>query len=443
MRTLFFCARNFKDYLNLTEEEREKIKDVEITARDILNSPESQDILYAHMKVYDDCAAGCEAPILGRTGIAGLRLDFDFGLRLEVPAGNFHVRIGDYDTEQIFLDEDLSDVRLISVEKYFIRWQVEVFCDGVKIFSHVLNLKGQRVTIAANLDGLGDVLSILPFVGEFRRQHNCAVSVLLPKYLREFAAHVYPEIPQVNELSFTNYANYFPIMCVSDYPKTPVDLRNCPIERIAGAILGLETLPAKNIFKPTLPPVTKEPYVCIAVQASSNRKGWLYPGGWDVVVEYLKALGWRVFCIDKNAEENNFGYKIAKPEGAEDFTGDFSIMERANMLYHAEFFIGLGSGLAWIADAVNCPVVLIAGFSQDWAEFYTPYRVANRLVCNGCFNDLRVKFIGKDICPRHSGTPRELECQKRIYPQQVIDAVQRLIIERGLIPPITATGNAQ
>lgn len=108
------------------------------------------------------------------------------------------------------------------------------------------------------------------------------------------------------------------------------------------------------------------------------------------------------------------------------------------MLYHADFFIGLGSGLAWVADIVNCPVVLIAGFSLDWAEFYTPYRVANRMVCNGCFNDLRVKFIGKSLCPRHGGTPRELECQRRIYPQAVIDAIQRLILDRALIPPIAA-----
>ena len=105
------------------------------------------------------------------------------------------------------------------------------------------------------------------------------------------------------------------------------------------------------------------------------------------------------------------------------------------MLYHAEFFIVMGSGLAWIADAVNCPTVLISGFSQDWAEFYTPYRVANRLVCNGCFNDIRVSFM-KDKCPYHKGTLRELECQKNIYPQQVIDAVENLIMDKKLTPPI-------
>ena len=109
-------------------------------------------------------------------------------------------------------------------------------------------------------------------------------------------------------------------------------------------------------------------------------------------------------------------------------------MARANMLYHAEFFIGLSSGLSWLAEAVNCPVVMICGFSQDWFEFYTPYRVANRRVCNGCFNDIRATYLEK-ICPYHEGTPRELECQKKISPRMVIEAIERLIVDKNLLPP--------
>ena len=105
------------------------------------------------------------------------------------------------------------------------------------------------------------------------------------------------------------------------------------------------------------------------------------------------------------------------------------------MLYHAEFFIGLGSGLSWVANAVGCPVVMICGFSQDWFEFHTPYRVVNRLTCTGCLNDVRVDFIGKR-CPYHKGTDRELECQKKISPRAVIDAINRLIEDKDLAPPL-------
>ena len=206
--------------------------------------------------------------------------------------------------------------------------------------------------------------------------------------------------------------------------------------RIGGVLLGINYLPPKLDFKPTDPPVTNDPYVCIGIQARNARKSWHWQGGWDIVVDYLKKLGYRVFCIDKNVEQTNDGFTIRKPEGAEDFTGNRPLIERANMLYHAEFFIGLGSGLSWLADAVNCPVVMICGFSQDWCEFYTPYRVANRRVCNGCLNDIRTIFFdSKRVCPYRAGTPRELECQKEISPRMVIDTIERLIIDKKLIPP--------
>ena len=364
-----------------------------------------------------------------------MRFDFNFGLRLDVPAGNFHVTIGD-SNGQIFFDRDISDVRLISVEKYFIRWRVAVYRDGEKIFEHVFNPNGQKVLL--NFDkrcGLGDNLAFLPSASEFKRKFNCAVSICLPEYLRELAANLYPDLPQVAEINFDNYATYFYKMYGGDFPFCKVDYRNEPLELMGNAILNLNVLPPKPTFKPTLPPVTSEPYVCIGVQASIPRKGWLYPGGWEIVVDYLKSLGYRVFCIDKKKVQSDENYSVTMPANAEDFTGDFSIMERANMLYHAEFFIGLGSGLSWVADAVGCPVIMICGFSQNWFEFYTPYRVANRLVCNGCFNDLRVIFTHV-TCPYHHGTSRELECQKKIHPRQVINTIERLILDNNLTPPI-------
>ncbi len=42
--------------------------------------------------------------VAGETGIEGLRVDFNNGLRLQVPAGNWHVTIGDYDSGLVFYD---------------------------------------------------------------------------------------------------------------------------------------------------------------------------------------------------------------------------------------------------------------------------------------------------------------------------------------------------
>ena len=436
MKTVTFCARDFRDLLTYRNA-ADRTNHPEAQMRELLADSFVQDFLYRKLHFYDDRDEALSAPIVTATGIDGLRLDFNFGLRLDVPEGNFRVRVGEVDGET-FLDEKLSDVRLVSYEKNFIRWRVEVFSGDEKIFAHALDLDGQPVLIAVRLNALGDVISVLPAVREFQRIHRCKLSILLPKYLREFAAHMYPEFTFVEALHFESYATYFPTMCIGESPSVPADVRNMPMELVACRILGLTSRAPKPAFKPTAPPVTEEPYVCIAVQASLNRKAWLYPHGWDIVVEYLKSLGYRIFCIDKNSSQSNDAMTIQKPEAAEDFTGDFSILHRANMLCHAEFFVGLSSGLAWVADAVNCPVVMICGFSQDWFEFDTPWRVANRNVCNGCLNDVRVDFIGQ-VCPYHANTTREFECQKKISPRQVLDAIERLIVERNLTPPILRT----
>ena len=375
-----------------------------------------------------------ESKIYGETGIDGLRLDFNFGLRLDVPEGNFHVRISDFDTGQIFFDKNFSGGRLLSVENYFIRWHVEIFLDDRKIFSHTFNPEGQAVAVMFVAKGLGDMLALLPYVEEFKKIHRCEVRLLLDENLRELVSKLYPNIKLIDKIDFQTYATYYPIMMVSEFPLTPADYRKVSMLRVGGMLFGIDYLPTKNFFQPTEPPVTNEPYVCIAVQASQANKCWHWPGGWDIVVDYLKTLGYRVFCIDKNAEEINNKFTIRKPEGAENFTGNRPLLERANMLSHTEFFIGLSSGLSWLAWTTDCPVVMICGFSQNWFEFYTPYRVANRKICNGCFNDSRVIYV-TDNCPYQKNTPREFECQKKISPRMVINAVERLIVDRKLTPP--------
>ena len=393
-------------------------------------------------KIYDAPDVVFESKIFGETGYPGLRLDFNFGLRLDVPEGDFRIRVSDFDSGQIFFDKNFSGGRLLSVENYFIRWHVEVFLSGEKIFEHTLNLEGQPVAVMFKTALLGDTFALLPYLRAFREVHRCDLSFYPSDDSRALVARLYPDIPLLDHMDFQKYATYYPIMLVSALPLSVADVRNVSMVRAGGAFLGVNYLPPKEKFKPTEPPVTDEPYVCIGVQTGLARKAWHYPDGWDVVVDYLKSLGYRVFCIDKNAEEVSDGFTICKPEGAEDFTGDRPLLERANMLYHAEFFIGLGSGLSWLADAVDCPVVMICGFSQDWCEFYTPYRVANRLVCNGCFNDRRTSYLAKK-CPYHEGTSRELECQKKISPRMVINAIERLILDKKLIPPALSIRNEE
>jgi len=71
--------------------------------------------------------------------------------------------------------------------------------------------------------------------------------------------------------------------------------------------------------------------------------------------------------------------------------------DRAAMLHHADFFVGLSSGLAWLAWGAGTPVVMISGFTLPICEFRTPYRVHNTHVCHGCWDATDCGFDHKDF----------------------------------------------
>jgi len=428
-----FFVKNFKEYFANTESILKAIGlpvQGQVSDFNIPDSIYKKIVMTQHRMYSKNLEELYGGELYGETGIDGLKLDFNFGLRLDIPQGNFFVKISDADSGTIFFAENVSDVRLISSENYFIRWQIEVYRDGAKIFEHTFNPAGQKILFIVPTSILGDTLAMLPYAREFQKVHGCKIFLYLPEMLRELMENFYPDLEQTDKISKNYYATFYLSSALGDCLLLPSDSRTLPLEKVGGMILGLKNIPPLPKFTPTEDRQIAEPYVCIAVQASGIHKGWHYPGGWDEVVDYLKNLGYRVLCIDKNKVETAAGYTTAMPAGAEDFTGNIPIIQRANMLYYAEFFIGLSSGLSWLAHSVGCPVVLICGFSQDWHEFHTPYRVANRLVCNGCYNDIRATFLRENFCLKYLGTERELECQKKISPRQVIRAIKNLLGDR-------------
>ena len=368
--------------------------------------------------------------VKGDTGIPGLRLDFCNGLRLEVPAGNWHIRLSDVDSEMVFYEADVSEVLLVSVEKYYIHWHIEACLDGKKVFDHVFDPHGQKVHFVFCSRRIGDTLACLPYMLEFQKRYQVQSSYYAAEYLRPLLDVYCKDISFAEQVAEDTYAAFYFTAARDDPSKCPLDGRQIPLWQVGQIILNLpEPVYLPEWRKNTR--IVKEPYVCIGVQASSTFKGWHYPQGWEILTAYFREQGYRVLCIDKEAYmEGPVGYNVKIPAGAEDFTGKISLIERADMLSHAEFFVGLSSGLSWLAWAVGCPVVLISGFSSFWHEFPTPYRVYNRLACNGCVTDPRVDWQ-KNPCHLGSREPgRLLECSRTISPMMVLEAVKRLLKEK-------------
>ena len=365
-------------------------------------------------------------PLSIRTTYPGLAFDFNMGMRLQIPAGNWHVKILDHDSEIVCFDEDASDVLLVSLEKFFVRWEFFLWLDGQLVLHHLYDPTDWNVHFNFLISGMGDRIVLFPYMEEFRKKWKCKVSCRVEPYLQELVNLYFPDV-DINPPKIS-YATYFPSPGFNSF-FTPEEIRKTPMEKFGQQIFGLQRA-EKIIYHPTKPRQISEPYVCIAVQASGTFKAWLNPEGWPTVVDYLKQLGYRVLCIDKEREQTDHGMTVRMPAGAEDFTGDLPLSERVNLLVYAEFFIGTSSGLSWLAWAADCPVILISGITPVWYEFSTPYRVINRLVCFGCHNEVSLKWGDFENCPHHRGTDRAYECSRKISARQVIQTIKRLLDDK-------------
>jgi autotransporter strand-loop-strand O-heptosyltransferase len=259
-------------------------------------------------------------------------------------------------------------------------------------------------------------------------KHGCKLTCSMGPLIIELMGNNYPGIElitpeQVNPEAY--YATYNVGLFFTDEAchNQPYDHRFVGLHRTSGHILGVD--PTEVPLRLHIPDADKRPipekYVVIATKATTQAKMWNHRDGWLEIIKFLKEHGYRVICIDREAVTGQ-GYLWNRiPYGCEDETGDRPLSERARWIKHADFFIGLGSGLSWLAWATGTPVVLISGFSHPNTEFHTPYRVINTHTCNSCWNDPKVLFDHHDFlwCPRHKGTPRQFECTSLISPGQV------------------------
>lgn len=283
----------------------------------------------------------------------------------------------------------------------------------------------------------------MPYAARFAAKHQARVTCALSDLIRPLFKEAYPDIEfftpeEVTQQALTQnaYATYYLGLFFDDVACDwqPTDFRLVGLHKTAAYILGVnpDEEPARINFPDEGRPIA-EPYVCIAAQASSQAKYWNNPNGWGEVVSWLKAQGYRVICIDREKVHGTGIVWNHIPYGVEDQTGNRPLAERARWLKHAAFFIGLGSGLSWLAWSAGTPVLMIAGFSHPTTEFHTPYRVINWHTCNSCWNDPKERFNHQDFlwCPRHAGTPRQFECTRLITAQQVIEQCKHILTQKA------------
>ncbi len=400
-------------------------------------APPQVDTPAAQKSAYPPCAA---TPT--QVGAAGIRFDFNMGARVLLPPrteGVWRIRLRDLDTGNILFQSENQGAFVASSKRYYVRFLIEVHDgDDKPVMSHTFDPAGKEVLVQFPVGTLGDILAWFPYAARLAEVRGCRLTCALSGLIIPLLRDAYPQIRFVTheevvelKLADTFYATYSLGLFFDDAANVwqPTDFRHVGLHRTAGYILGVD--PTEQAPRLVLPDETRpieEPYVCIAVQSSSGCKYWNNPTGWREVVAFLKTAGYRVICIDQKAEHGHGLMWTHLPHGAEDLTGDRPLAERARYLRHAAFFVGLSSGLAWLAWAAGCPTVMISGFTHPTNEFDTPYRVVNWHACNSCWNDPGHRFDHADFfwCPRHKDTPRHFECTRLITPDQVKQVIQRI-----------------
>jgi autotransporter strand-loop-strand O-heptosyltransferase len=347
----------------------------------------------------------------------------------------------------IFKDGDTDEVHYIAhidgnswakcSIQYFVNWHITIVKNDEEVFWHYkLNLENKPVVIELDSSSLGDNLGWFPYIEEFRKKHGCVVfaanwgAVYSNNFFKQ---EYYPELHIIDARTTVQgmfakykvgvYYNKTNTGFNPDYHR--VHFLNVPHQQIASDILGLPFKEIRPLIDEQSRPKPKK-QVCISIFSTAQAKFWNNPKGWQEVVDWLNKQGYVVKFLGKEPDPF-MGNPIPKGVVRVESTGNIDIAIQE--LRESAAFIGIGSGLSWLAWALNTPMILISGFSNPITEMQSNcIRIKSpRNVCTGCYN--RHIFDRGDWlwCPDHKGTTRHFECSRKITSRMVIVRLQELL----------------
>jgi len=318
----------------------------------------------------------------------------------------------------IFSDTIKNNMWTVSSKKYHIPWVIKVNGEVVDRFT----LENKTILISFETKAIGDTLAWAPYAIELMNEKKC--KVILSTFHNEWfeGSNDYKNISFIKPGESVNCDVVYRLGWFKDDNQTwrkfdnyPTQINLIPLQKTATDILGLnyKEINYSLNFTPTSKPI-KNKYVVFGPQSTAGCKEWVFDY-WVQLSKMIKELGYEIIILSLKK------YNI---EGVKhNHTKDWS--EIMNVLFHAEFFVGLSSGLSWMNWALGKKTVMIAGFSQNDHEFsYNVTRVSNDL-CIKCWNDPVLTFDAGDWdwCPVYKGTERQHICQKSITPLQVFNSL--------------------
>ena len=293
--------------------------------------------------------------------------------------------------------------------QYYTKWKTYVYQDGELIYENILDLHGKKVFISIESKALGDTIAWVPYALEFQKEHGC--KVVLSTFYNKILD--YPELELVEPGSSVNCYAMYKIGWHYDTSREPELPNTIPLQKAACNILGLKytEIRPKLFTKRNCPEHNK--YITIATNSTTGCKFWIRDE-WQKLINHYTEQGYKVYNVSK--EINPFDNCPQIPDTSMESTMDW--------IYHSTFFVGLSSGLSWLAWSLGKQVVLISNFTEFDHEFLTNcIRITNEKVCHGCWNKSDIKFDkgNWNWCPYN----KNFECQTSITAEMVINRISR------------------
>lgn len=349
---------------------------------------------------------------------ANFNVHFVDGCTLTIQGGSGQYKVEFWDVKNNLLLYDTfigSDSWAKCEYKYYIDWEVRVYQNNIEVFKYRQDLTDKKVLICIESSSLGDTIAWMPYVEEFQKKHNCkvALSTFCNELFNTDIELVAPGIVVHNIYALYRIGWFYKNNAI-DTHKHLINPQNQSLHKTAADILGIEN---KGSLKPNIKLANnnlKTKRVVICRESTAKAKLWNRENGWQEVVDDLIRLGYEVVEFYKKTP-------LKQLNGCAQYkTPDYE--ELVRQLNSSVLLIGLGSGMTWLAWAMNIPVILISGFSKPYTEMVgnDVFRIHNDSVCNGCFNTEILDKSDWNWCPYNKGTPKEFECSKSIDSKQII-----------------------
>lgn len=296
----------------------------------------------------------------------------------------------------------------------------------------------KKVLIDLNSKSLGDTLCALPYVDVFRKSFNVDTYFKINLNFKTIIEDSYNEINYVSGDENILYDKVIIIKWEDAHKNIQENIANQ-----LGILDWTYIKPNIEIKNISGRPI-KNKYVTIGIHSTLQMKYWNHPLGkkvqfespyWSELCKKLRKSGYTPVIIEKDELFGVSPFWNGHPKQSLKKLG-LTLNETINYIYHSEFFIGLSSGLSWLAHSLGTKVAMISNFTEDWYEFDltdpTYKRIINKNVCHGCFNDKIHKIYGKDVdwywCPKHKNTNRQFECHTSITPEMVYEEIKEWLI---------------